>query len=114
MSEASLLLMGTVTVLGLVAAGLVWWGFSRPRISALLLVCMMFVVGCGRSGKPQAIWCETGTGPAQVVYPRAISYSPDDDTFFIIDRVARVQHLDNHGKCLGEWRMPPCAQGKPV
>src|SRR5436190_4060610 len=71
-----------------------------------LLAIGVFLAGCGDPRQPQAVWCETGTGPSQVVYPRAISYSPKDDSFFLIDRMARVQHLDHSGKFIAEWRMP--------
>ena len=60
------------------------------------------------------MWCETGTGPAQTVYPRGIAYSPADDTFFIVDRQARIQHLDRAGKFICEWHTPESQQGKPV
>jgi DNA-binding beta-propeller fold protein YncE len=70
--------------------------------------------GCHKAGTPEAIWCETGTGPCQVVYPRGIAYSPNDDTFFIVDRVARIQHLTRNGEFLNDWQMPNWALGKPV
>ena len=81
---------------------------------ARVTVALLFVAGCSRHSKPLATWCETGTGPGQVVYPRAIAYSPADDSFFIIDRMARVQHLDRDGQFIGGWRMPEHASGKPV
>jgi len=121
MIEGSLLLMGCVLLLGAAAATLVWVGLRLTRgslwraapalLGALLLAGLS---GCGDGGKPQAVWCETGTGPGEVVYPRAITYSRADDTFFIIDRVAHVQHLDHDGRCLCEWQMPQWKQGKPV
>jgi len=77
-----------------------------------LVICSLN--GCSKPGSPDAIWCETGTGPDQVVYPRGITYSPNDDTFFVVDRMARVQHLDHSGKYLAEWRMPNWQLGKPV
>ena len=70
--------------------------------------------GCDPLAHPKEIWLETGTGPGQIVYPRAIAYSPHDDTFFIVDRTAHVQHLDRNGKFLNEWHMPESQQGKPV
>ena len=70
--------------------------------------------GCGDPEKPKAIWCETGTGPAEVVYPRAITYDRGGDSFFVIDRVAHVQRLDRNGHCLAEWQMPEWKNGKPV
>lgn len=83
------------------------------RILLVILACAI-VTGCGDPRKPDAIWCEAGMGPCEVVYPRAISYDTFDDSFFIIDRQARVQHLDHAGKYIGEWRMPMWQMGKPV
>jgi len=75
---------------------------------------VILLTGCTKPGSPDAIWCETGTGPDQVVYPRGITYSPTDDTFFVVDRMARIQHLDRAGKFIAEWRMPQWNLGKPV
>ncbi|HEX8521981.1 MAG TPA: hypothetical protein VF669_06970 [Tepidisphaeraceae bacterium] len=116
MIEASLLLMSTVAVLAIVAAGLVAVGTRRMRFAAPVGACliMLMTAGCERGTKPDAVWLSTGTGPDQVVYPRAITYSRIDDTFFVVDRVARIQHLDAKGHYLNEWRMPEWSQGKPV
>ena len=81
---------------------------------ALVALALAGLAGCAKPTEPKAIWCETGTAPGQVVYPRAISYSPGDDSYFIIDRVAHVQHLDHEGKYLNGWRMPDWKNGKPV
>ena len=70
--------------------------------------------GCDRAVAPDAIWCETGTGPGEVVYPRAITYDGAADNFYVIDRVAHVQRLDRDGRCLGDWQMPEWKLGKPV
>ncbi|MEO6437182.1 MAG: hypothetical protein ABIP55_15685, partial [Tepidisphaeraceae bacterium] len=129
MIEASLLLMSVVGVMGLVVAALIasfsrkrgwrmeYGGWRRP-IRAILYPLSSILVflgtGCGDSKHPDAIWCETGTGPAQLVYPRAIAYKAQDDTFFVIDRTAHVQQLDRKGQCLNEWRMPEWKTGKPV
>jgi DNA-binding beta-propeller fold protein YncE len=85
-------------------------------VSLCLCGCLLLLPLCGGCdhSKPTAIWCETGTGPDQVVYPRGIAYSPGDDTFFIVDRMARIQHLDRNGGYLNEWRMPDWKIGKPV
>jgi DNA-binding beta-propeller fold protein YncE len=78
-------------------------------ISSLVIICL----GCRKKGQPEAIWCETGNGPGQVVYPRGIAYSKGDDTFFIVDRLARIQHLTHKGEYINEWEMPH-QFGKPV
>src|SRR5207237_3892786 len=70
--------------------------------------------GCTKSTQPDAIYLETGASEGQVVYPRGITYSPSDDTFFVVDRMARIQHFDHAGHYLNGWRMPNWALGKPV
>ncbi len=116
MIEASLLLMTTVAALAILAAALFAFASTRLRLRGALAASLLLLLtpGCDRTSKPQSIWLTTGTGPDQTVYPRAITYSPTDDTFFVIDRVARIQHLDNKGNYLNEWRMPEWSQGKPV
>jgi DNA-binding beta-propeller fold protein YncE len=74
----------------------------------------MVFVGCSRSSTPEEIWCDTGTGPGQVVYPRGIAYSAKDDTVFVVDRMARIQQLDRSGKYLNAWSLPQRQMGKPV
>ena len=81
---------------------------------ASLLVALLALPGCGNSAEPDDVWCDTGTGPGQVVYPRAIAYDRQNDSFVVIDRMARVQRLDRDGKFLNEWRMPDFTTGKPV
>jgi DNA-binding beta-propeller fold protein YncE len=114
MIEASLLMAGVVVVLGLAAVILGRFGMRVATHVAAVLVLALLFPGCGRGGKPEAMWCETGVGPGQVVYPRGIAYSGNDDSFFIVDREARIQHLSHDGKPLAEWRTPEWAQGKPV
>jgi ABC-type Fe3+ transport system permease subunit/sugar lactone lactonase YvrE len=126
MIEASLLLCGTVVILGFCAVVLTRLALrirgvdslrsSVPRrvLVLLPLIGILIFNGCGDPKAPEAVWCDTGTGPAQVVYPRAIAYSDRDDTFVVVDRLARVQRLDRKGKCVAEWRMPEFKYGKPV
>jgi DNA-binding beta-propeller fold protein YncE/ABC-type Fe3+ transport system permease subunit len=127
MIEGSLLLMGMALVMSLVAAGLIslgvrmlrWNATMKPSPAvAIVGICALGIIGsaggCKDGKKPEAIWLETGTAPGQVVYPRAIAYAPRDDSFYIIDRLARVQHLDSNGNSLGGWRMPDWRTGKPV
>jgi len=80
----------------------------------MVLVMAFLLVGCSRGGKPDAVWMETGAGEGQVVYPRGICYSKADDSYYVVDRLARIQHLDREVKFVAGWRMPEMAQGKPV
>jgi DNA-binding beta-propeller fold protein YncE/ABC-type Fe3+ transport system permease subunit len=131
MLEASLLLMGmaaglTVVAVLLLSLGRLFWrhgqgrrqtaeGRIRTALLFILLPSSFFLgLGCSDRAKPDEVWLSTGTGKGQVVYPRAIAYSAGDDTFFVIDRLARVQHLDHDGQYLSEWRMPDYMTGKPV
>jgi ABC-type Fe3+ transport system permease subunit/DNA-binding beta-propeller fold protein YncE len=123
MLEGSLLLMAVVLVLGIGFVMLIWLatkiaGTLRRTASArnvvALVVLALPITGCDDGAAPEAIWCETGVDKEQLVYPRAITYSPPDDSFFVIDRMARVQHLDRNGRWLNEWRMPTWQKGKPV
>ena len=85
------------------------------RVAFAATVAMaLALAGCGDAHKPEALWCQTGTGPGEVVYPRAITYDANLDNFYIIDRVAHVQRLDAGGHCLAEWQMPEWKWGKPV
>lgn len=118
MIEASLLMMGTAMALGSVALLLLHLGRRIVRGSALwapVLACVFaLLTGCSKSSSPKEIWLETGASDGQVVYPRGITYCPDDDSFFVVDRMARIQHFDSSGKFLNGWRMPEFGMGKPV
>jgi ABC-type Fe3+ transport system permease subunit/sugar lactone lactonase YvrE len=118
MLEASLLLMSTAMVLGAVALMLIHLGRRLSRTPhafiPVLIAALLVTTGCSRSSQPDAIWLETGASAGQVVYPRGITYSPTDDTFFIVDRMARIQHFDRNGKYLNGWRLPAFTYGKPV
>lgn len=85
-----------------------------PRIAIrfALILFAFTTLGCGDSTKPQAIWCETGTGPAEVVYPRAITYDRATDTYYVIDRGAHAQRLDRNGHCLCDWELPWTGGGR--
>lgn len=79
------------------------------------LAMMLGLTGCGDWQTPDDVWFDaTGAGPGQLVYPRGITYSRPDDSFFVVDRLARIQHLDRKGKFLNEWRMPQWQTGKPT
>jgi len=116
MIEGSLLLSALVMSLGLVAVLLGWVGLkwiSRfPRLAILSISLML--LGCSDACAPSDIWLNTGKGPGQVVYPRAITYSPLHDSFFVVDRMARIQQISSRGELLSEWQMPLWEHGKPV
>ena len=140
MIQGSLLLVIVVFALTLLAVALTWIGLrtftpvselqAKTRMSSrggsgsslalrhrrvgVIPLALLFVAGCGDTSKPDAIWCEPGTGPVQLVYPRAISYDAKNDAYFVIDRLAHVHHLDRAGNPLGAWKMPEMQAGKPV
>ena len=92
---------------------------KRGMGRTFLLWCLMpvaccLLAGCDLGKTPDAIWGETGRGPGQLVYPRAIAYDPADRSFFVVDRTARVQHFSGEGKFLNGWSMPANQLGKPV
>jgi len=128
MLEGCLLLMGIVLVLALVITGLTRFGLRLARVGAStratvlsppiamggLLLLLATLSGCGERGAPEDIWLRTGPGPGQVAYPRAIDYSKSDDSFWVVDRLARIQHIDHNGQYLGEWTMPESVNGRPT
>ncbi len=120
MIEASLVLVLVVTLVSVAIQLLLAAGSRRRTVLRLLLpvaVCLLpaLLAGCDdTTTQPQSIWLSTGDAPGQVVYPRAIAYKKSDDTFFVVDRQARVQHIDRNGTVVHAWRMPEWAQGKPV
>jgi len=122
MLEGSLLLATIVIALSLIGIVLVailrkrWMGGAAGRVSRLLIggLLILQLTGCKKSAEPEAIWLETGAGEGQVVYPRAVCYDKSDDSFYVCDRLARIQHLDKSGKFISGFRMPAWSQGKPV
>jgi DNA-binding beta-propeller fold protein YncE/ABC-type Fe3+ transport system permease subunit len=123
MIEASLLMMLTVLIPAAAALALLAVSLRLARLRlgmraatmAVGLLVLLAGVGCDRgSSTPDAIWLDTGTGPGQVVYPRGLAYSPLDDTIFLVDRMARVQHLDRDGHFINAWSLPEKRNGKPV
>lgn len=81
----------------------------------LLIFIITCITGCRRDpSTPLEVWGQTGTGPGQFVYPRGIAYSPSDDSFYVVDRLARINHLDHNGNPITVWRMPEWSNGKPV
>ncbi len=117
MLEASLLLCLLILMIGWICVILFYLGKKRAarfvKIVPSFVLFLLVANGCGKTDQPDAIWCSAGYGRGQVVYPRAITRALDG-TFFIVDRAARIQHLDSKGNYLNGWQMQEWAQGKPV
>jgi DNA-binding beta-propeller fold protein YncE len=86
------------------------------RRAALFL--SLTLSACDRTPHPPAAtpvtWLESGVGPGQTVYPRAITRDGKNGRLYIVDRQARIQCLDADGRYLTGWTMPDFHQGKPV
>ena len=134
MAEAAVL-MGLVCAgvavasVGVVAAS--WWLRQRfesragkatramprpfPVVTRLLAVAFVaLLASCDRPPAPEAVWADGGLNRGQLAYPRGICYSPADDTFWVVDKSARVSHFDAGGKYLNGWTMPEQQYGRPV
>jgi DNA-binding beta-propeller fold protein YncE len=86
-----------------------------PLGMALVVMLVSLMGGCATDGdRPDEVWMEQGAGRGEVVHPRAITYSSAGDTFFVIDKLARIQQIDHSGRWVGEWQMPDWHKGKPV
>ncbi len=80
----------------------------------------ILMAACGRTSVPGsgplrvvAKFGEVGVSPGQFSYPRAMDR--DGSSLWIIDKMARVQHLDAaSGTYLGGWKMPESKFGKPT
>lgn len=109
-------------VFGAVVTGLVFGlvrtvkGIRGRGAAGLVLLCLL--AGCdrpGASGEPDVVgWFGgTGKGEGQFIYPRGIAITRDD-TIFVVDKAARIQHLTCDGRHLGGWMMPESRAGKPI
>lgn len=61
----------------------------------------------------QGVFGETGMGPGEFSYPRAVATAADG-TVFIVDKTARIQRFNAKGEFETGWRMPEWKFGKPV
>lgn len=55
---------------------------------------------------------EVGVSPGQFAYPRAVDF--DGESFWVIDKAARVQRFSAAGEPLSLWSMPDFENGKPT
>lgn len=104
----------------------------NPRRGANQALCAacgavgLWIGGCDRPTNAQAgaggtlevAYGEVGLSPGQYAFPRAIagdSGTDGDGTFWVVDKMARVQRIRAaDGVCLDLWQMPMWQQGKPV
>jgi DNA-binding beta-propeller fold protein YncE len=59
------------------------------------------------------IFGETGMGPGEFSYPRAMLITPDQ-ALYIVDKAARIQRYRSDGTFAMDWRMPEWSAGKPT
>lgn len=120
MLEGTLLLMGIVFLLGIGLVMLSWLGLKltgmlrRSAGAGLLLLALLGLIGCDERGRPQAVWGEAGPGRGQLIYPRGIAYSRQEDCLFVVDRSAKLQRIERDGSVTAMWEMPKSQDGKPV
>jgi DNA-binding beta-propeller fold protein YncE len=90
----------------------------RLRVTWLLALAAGWLGGCDAPPAHDvpgllAIFGQTGLGPKEFSYPRAIARSRDGD-FYIVDKAARIQCYDAEGAFVRAWRMPEWGAGKPT
>ena len=91
----------------------------RLMMLILLAVCVPGLTGCNdKSGKVNEAkimdaFGQTGRGPGEFIYPRAIDIN-DDGALFIVDKTGRIQQLSPEGDFLGVIKMPLTETGKPT
>jgi ABC-type Fe3+ transport system permease subunit/DNA-binding beta-propeller fold protein YncE len=77
------------------------------------------LTGCDKTptqrGEPNVLnaFGQTGQGPAEFVYPRAIDLN-SDGSLFVVDKTGRIQRLSPEGGFLGCIKMPLIEAGKPT
>jgi DNA-binding beta-propeller fold protein YncE len=90
------------------------------RGATLLFLCAMAIgaVGCdarggGGEAKVVDVFGQSGRGPGQFAYPRAIDIAADN-TLLVVDKTGRIQRLDAKGRFLSVMNMPQIEKGKPT
>jgi len=91
---------------------------SRVLATACLLSCLSLSAAGGcrpsiPSAQPDLVFGETGLGPGEFSYPRAIAAAPDG-TVFIVDKSGRIQRFSADGRFEAGWRMSEYQAGKSV
>ena len=92
-----------------------WTGYALLLVIPLVALLLTAAVGLkGKSfSKPDILVVgRLGVRPGQFSYPRVVT--TDANSFYIIDKIGRVQRFDHEGKLLAHWMMPQVEAGKPV
>jgi DNA-binding beta-propeller fold protein YncE len=86
-----------------------------PALACLFVTAILSGCGGGTPGKsqPDLVFGQTGLGPGDFSYPRAVAVGPDG-CVFVIDKTARVQRFNPKGRFELDWRMPQWEAGKPT
>lgn len=63
--------------------------------------------------EPIFIFGDTGLGPGQFVYPRALAVAPDQK-IYVVDKTARIQRFSERGDYELHWQLPEWQAGKPT
>ena len=83
----------------------------------LVLVPVMAIAGCGERALTDngvmGSFGETGFGPGEFAYPRAVEIAPDGRVF-IVDKRARIQRFSAKGEFEAEYQMEEWKAGKPT
>lgn len=91
---------------------------TAPIVASSLFVLAVFA--CNRDVAPAAldepdvvVFGESGAGPVEFNYPRAVAWRPSG-ALVIIDKAGRVQMVTPDGVFIRDWMMPEYADGRPV
>jgi DNA-binding beta-propeller fold protein YncE len=78
-----------------------------------LLLLTVFLAGCARAERPEAVWGGRGVQDGEFVRPRA-AVIDRQDRLWVVDFTARVQAFDLDGRHLGvTFRTPDFRNGRP-
>ncbi len=96
-------------------------GIRTRLYMTLVMFCIitLALTGCSRkpnyAEEPKVIdaFGQTGRGPGEFIYPRAIDIA-SDGSLFIVDKTGRIQRLTADGDFLSEFQMPQSETGKPT
>lgn len=86
------------------------------------IACITPIVVLGRAartpdgllaGRFEAVWSQHGISNGCLKTPRAM-VTDDQGEIYIVDKTARIQVFDRHGKFLRGWQTPEYYRGKPT